>query len=565
MTNVGYGKIARDRAWHLVATLMNRGEKEGVKLNCSSADKYSLTVKATLREIAGWAKELPLKPELEIEDVRQSLTKHLGNTFLQIMIDERERKAGRGAEQWEFELQLWSTNLDINKDKFYEQWEKVSQLKKSTKSSQGLNSSNISTSHQQETEDQVNVIFISSKENENEVEKIQKQLEKEGLKVKRPSKDNRAGVHLTKWGNQIIKQNNPVSVAVLVGKNESNLWKDDKIISLLNTFHTKKCFLIPVLLSDASSNAFEEQDVPHYLKNFTGDATVDFTQGNFPESISKFIHAVRGELPSIRQQLETVFSCKGRNEKAGNSSNPIEIVLPAYPLLYSKEKEVGKSGLEEQPEIKRKKEKALENQRRSETLTSNFNDVVAYLSLDSLFQKNYLPTPLEPMKDEQINLNDQKEQTYILIGLSSSQFDVVDDLSQKYVEEKFFEIIAGNKGKDGFYPFQFKCSHYDISKQRIVPIEDCSDLYTEKNLALFAKFKIGSKRIIVCGGNTEKATRKLAWYIEHYWDEVYRNLKDEKGSELEFNDSFAVAIETPNDEQSLTADNFKFVQKCIKR
>lgn len=568
MPNVGYGDTVRDRAWHLVATLMNREGKEGVKSDCTRAEKYYLTVKATLQEMADWAEELSPEPKLEPEDVRQSLTMHLGNAFLKIMTDKRKQKAGRGAEQWEFDLQLWSINSDINKDKFYELWKK-SKDQVSSKSSQASNSNhqsisnNLLNSHQQETEDRVDVIFIYCKENEKEVIEIEEQLKKEGLKVTRPSRDKRAGMRPAEWESEVMKQNS--SVAVLVGRNGSDLWKDKKKLSFLNKFHkfvkSDKRFLIPVLLSDAPSNAFGQKDVPRYLKNFSGDETVDFTQGISPENINRFIFAITGKQPSRKQKLETIFSCKDKNEKIGNSGNSIEILLPAYPL----EKEVSKLNLEKQFTTKSNKQKALENLMKSETQTSIFNDIVAYSSLNSLLQQNYLPTPLQPMKDsEKINFIDQKEGTYILIGLSNSQLDEINALPDNYVKEKFFQISTDEQTKEGLHPFYFKCANYNVSKQSIDPIDDW--LKCDKdNLALFAKFEVGRKKIIVCGGNTETATRKLAWYINYSWDMVYRNLKNEKDRELDSNDSFAVAIETPRDEQSLVPENFKFVQLCIRR
>ncbi len=43
---------------------------------------------------------------LTIEEVREALNEHLGGKFLRIAVDQREQKAGRGAEQWKFQLKL---------------------------------------------------------------------------------------------------------------------------------------------------------------------------------------------------------------------------------------------------------------------------------------------------------------------------------------------------------------------------------------------------------------------------------------------------------------------------
>jgi len=74
--------------------------------------------------------------DLTAENVREALTEHLGEKFLNIMIDQRDRKSGRGAEQWKFQLKLWSTDLDENQQLFDRAW----QTKKSSNSSPYLQS-----------------------------------------------------------------------------------------------------------------------------------------------------------------------------------------------------------------------------------------------------------------------------------------------------------------------------------------------------------------------------------------------------------------------------------------
>lgn len=130
MPRTSYGDQKRSQSWKLLAALLqSKGDSnsdsitvENVTItycNWSGTETPYLEVKATLKALA-------VLSSLSIEQVRESLTEHLGK-HLEILEDRRSQKAGRGAENWTFVLQLWSRNLDENKREFEALW----QLRKS--------------------------------------------------------------------------------------------------------------------------------------------------------------------------------------------------------------------------------------------------------------------------------------------------------------------------------------------------------------------------------------------------------------------------------------------------
>ena len=60
--------------------------------------------------------------------------------------------------------------------------------------------------------------------------------------------------------------------------------------------------------------------------------------------------------------------------------------------------------------------------------------------------------------------------------------------------------------------------------------------------ALFAKFKVGNKTIIVCGGITAEATTSIGLCLKSHWQDIYTKLKDAKHESLKPDDPFAVVI-----------------------
>lgn len=118
MPRTSYGDKKRNQAWQLVESLMLRQGTQGVQSHQNNKKQFYLLVEASLSNLAAWSK-------LTIEGVREAINEHLGEKFLGIVIDHRTQKSGRGAEQWKFELKLWSTDLTNNKQKFYEVWDKA--------------------------------------------------------------------------------------------------------------------------------------------------------------------------------------------------------------------------------------------------------------------------------------------------------------------------------------------------------------------------------------------------------------------------------------------------------
>ena len=116
MPRTSYGPKKRAQAWQLVAALMQRQGTQGVQIDSTDSHEYILQINASLFEMGKWA-------GLGSEEVREALTKHLGEKFLKIMVDQREQKAGQGAEIWRFQLKLWSTDLDENRQLFDRAWQ----------------------------------------------------------------------------------------------------------------------------------------------------------------------------------------------------------------------------------------------------------------------------------------------------------------------------------------------------------------------------------------------------------------------------------------------------------
>lgn len=115
MPRTSYGDTKRNQAWKLVAALMERQGEQGVQFYQNDAGQAYLKVEASLSDMGRWS-------NLPIDGVREALTQHLSENFLGIVADQREQKAGRGAERWKFELKLWSTNQAENRQQFDKAW-----------------------------------------------------------------------------------------------------------------------------------------------------------------------------------------------------------------------------------------------------------------------------------------------------------------------------------------------------------------------------------------------------------------------------------------------------------
>jgi hypothetical protein len=125
MPRTSYGDEKREQSWKIIASLLQ--SKVGTEVEPLpgivityqdwSSPSPMMRVNGTLSSLSRLCGD-----GLSIDQVRESLNEHLGNKFLGILKDERERKAGRGAEQWRFSIHLWSSDLGENEVKFEELW-----------------------------------------------------------------------------------------------------------------------------------------------------------------------------------------------------------------------------------------------------------------------------------------------------------------------------------------------------------------------------------------------------------------------------------------------------------
>lgn len=257
----------------------------------------------------------------------------------------------------------------------------------------------------------------------------------------------------------------------------------------------------------------------------------------------QLIRGITGNKPSRKQKFLTIYGYNNEDERTDNST---VIVLPTF---YMEKVKVT-------PQSTTLKQKAAENLSQSVTNVTIENDFKAYLSIVSSFQTNGLPQPIYNEDEKKINFDYKEKTTYILIGLSNSQ---IDNISDQDILEKYFYIdtITNNN----FHSFRIHCGRFDDSNKLLSPFKkfEETDMST---YGLFAKFKVGNQKIIVCGGTTGKSTNKVALYVSENWEHIYDELESEKRGTLDSNDSFALAIRVPRDEQS---EDFAIEQKCIMR
>jgi predicted NACHT family NTPase len=124
MPRTSYGDDKRSQAWKLVTNLLQvLGNSEQVTVGNVKITrcKQDNTAKPSLK-VQGTLSDLGKLSSLSIEQVRESLSEHLMK-YLEIVDDQRSQKAGRNAGTWTFVLQLWSINLEENKQRFWEEWD----------------------------------------------------------------------------------------------------------------------------------------------------------------------------------------------------------------------------------------------------------------------------------------------------------------------------------------------------------------------------------------------------------------------------------------------------------
>ncbi|WP_088242184.1 EAL domain-containing protein [Calothrix rhizosoleniae] len=136
MPRTSYGDDKCEQAWNLINTLLQvRGTSQGnyhevdeciIKYQEWGKDtqtgKPYIIVEASLAALSRLSKRV-----LTIEQIRESLNEHLSERFLGILQDRRTSKAGRGASKWQFSLQLWSIDGEINYREFKALWQEKKQ------------------------------------------------------------------------------------------------------------------------------------------------------------------------------------------------------------------------------------------------------------------------------------------------------------------------------------------------------------------------------------------------------------------------------------------------------
>ncbi|GAA6617559.1 WYL domain-containing protein [Scytonema sp. NUACC26] len=122
-----HGPVIRDRAKHLLGAILNFKDYtldgcESLILDCRWKEQGSASPKLVIRTTLRVLEELSCKYKYEEKLTKVQIREALNNmkNFLDILEDNREHE--RGSEKWHFTLKLWSTNKEINLEKFTQEW-----------------------------------------------------------------------------------------------------------------------------------------------------------------------------------------------------------------------------------------------------------------------------------------------------------------------------------------------------------------------------------------------------------------------------------------------------------
>ncbi|HLO88798.1 MAG TPA: hypothetical protein VK203_27840 [Nostocaceae cyanobacterium] len=236
-----------------------------------------------------------------------------------------------------------------------------------------------------------------------------------------------------------------------------------------------------------------------------------------------------------KRKFLTIFGCSNEHNRIDESTT---IIIPAFDIKRLDAHSLTVNGDE-------LKLRATENLSRTDTKAAIKNDILAGSFITSMFAKVGLHTPGISWDEENIDYSNNRKETYILIGLSNRQLDV---LRNENTLGKYFSVET-IKEIDGSNSFVIRLKRVnDYSSQ--LPDDQYPNLSPSLNspsnleYAVFAKFTCGSKTIIVCGGTTEAATNNIAQYIHNYWERIYSEIKDKKETPLLPFDPFAVIVQT---------------------
>jgi energy-coupling factor transporter ATP-binding protein EcfA2 len=142
--HASYGDAPKDRTWLLIKALFDAGGKlrnkeiikDEVTIFCSKiGEKLELSVVATKNNLAKLSGIKDKRGNISPQLTGDCINDYLGEKFLGILKDNGSQPSGNGAEIKKIILTLWSDNLDVNKQRFDDEWAKKRKIKLSKKSS----------------------------------------------------------------------------------------------------------------------------------------------------------------------------------------------------------------------------------------------------------------------------------------------------------------------------------------------------------------------------------------------------------------------------------------------
>lgn len=385
------------------------------------------------------------------------------------------------------------------------------------------------------------VFLCHNSKEKQQVEKIREKLKQRGILAWLDKYDFEPFRPWQRQLEEIITQIK--AVAVFIGSSGSGPWEDIEMQGFLNEFAKRKLRMGLVILPDCPENIIET--VPRFINIFQW---VDFRQ-NEPDAMNQLIWGITGINPLRRQEFLKIYSYSHEDERTDNST---VIVIPAFKMEKVELPNHSTSNND-------LKQKAIENISRSNTKVAIKNDVIASSFIESSFLENSLFKPQLKWDVDEINFTGQEKKTYILIGLSNNQVNILNHNNS--IPGKYFYISTSEI--DNYHSFIINCGHFDNSNYLCPPgIWNNYSFDHNYNYAVFAKFEYENNKIIVCGGITGTCTSRLALYVSENLEHIYSELQHAKRGSLEPNDSFAVVIQIPIDEQS---QDIFIRETCIKR
>jgi hypothetical protein len=262
----------------------------------------------------------------------------------------------------------------------------------------------------------------------------------------------------------------------------------------------------------------------------------------------------RIERLTSQRRFMKVFGC----DRNSISNGSVAIVIPAFSVGNSPSNQPSHT----------LKYQAQQIVSKTSTKTALKNDVAAALHIISTFSKLGLPIPCIKW-DEEINFNNDNDiSTYILLGLSNNLLELIQNANEKHfvvtpttdANNNLIKISIKLGSFDGaslFPEYRWTETSISLDPQTGFPVNDI-------DYALFAKFRVKHKILIICGAGTEFGTHDIGMYIsENGWQQVYSELKKEKGGFITTTEAFAVTFQVPIGRQA--SERISIIHRCIRR